>query len=127
LSINDVAHPLSLPTLEAQSEHLAPVTRKGYRDGDAQKSEFILGATGSFRSVIQEYLATTAPKTYKKRDLTTVRNSIGQFFKFVVNDLHIDELDFIRTSTITLYIQYQKQRGQNEACRILPRYLGEKR
>jgi hypothetical protein len=102
---------MSSPALVSHPEHLTPVTRDGYRDGETQRNEFILGTTGSFRNVIQEYLATVAPHAYKKKDLTTVRSSIGSFFKFVVHDLHIDDLDLIRTSTITRYIEYRSHLG----------------
>ena len=112
MSTNRTVHALSSPpSLEPNPEHPAPVTRDGYRDGEAQKNEFILGATGCFRNVIQEYLATVAPQAYKKKDLTTVRSSIGSFFRFVASDLHIDDLDHIRTSTITRYIEYRSRLG----------------
>jgi len=111
LSTNDVVHPLSSPTLKTDPERPGPVVREDYRDGEAQKNEFILGATGCFRNMIQEYLANVAPTVYKKKDLTTVRSSIGMFFRFVVNDLHIDDLDHIRTSTITRYIRYRSRLG----------------
>jgi len=111
MSTNNVVHPLSSPSVEVEPEHAAPVTREGYRDGEAQKNEFILAATGSFRPAIQEYLATVAPMAYKKKDLTTVRNSIGLFFKFVVEELRVDDLDLIRTSTITRYVQYRSRLG----------------
>jgi len=111
MSTSDVVYISSSPSSATHAEQSVPATRDGYRDGEAQKNEFVLGPTCSFRGVIQEYLESFAPTIYKKRDLTTVRSSIGMFFRFVANDLYIDDLDFIRTSTITLYIEYRRRQG----------------
>jgi hypothetical protein len=111
LSIEDIEHQASSLGPGAQRELSAAVVREGYRTGEDQRTEFILGPTASFRKLIETYLATVAPMIYEKKDLTTVRNSIGTFFRFLVTDLQIDDLELIRPSTVTRYIEFRSQLG----------------
>ena len=111
MSTEDMEHQPSSLGPGAQRELSAAVVREGYRTGEDQRAEFILGPTASFRKLIEAYLATVAPAIYEKKDLTTVRNSIGMFFRFLVNDLQIADLELIRPSTITRYIEFRSQLG----------------
>lgn len=111
MSTEDVEHQASSLGQTGQRELTAAVVRGGYRTGEDQRAEFILGPTASFRKLIEMYLATVAPTIYEKKDLTTVRNSIGSFFRFLVSDLQIDDLELIRPSTITRYIEFRSRLG----------------
>jgi site-specific recombinase XerC len=84
----------------------------------ARRAELILGPTGPFRPLIQQYLETVVPAYYKPGTLNQVRTSIGKFFRFVVQDLQIRELDQIRPSTITRFIDRERGRGLTAICFI---------
>ena len=88
-----------------------PSKRVGNISGKAWRAELILSQTGRFRPLIEEYLATVAPKNYKAKDVSTVRVSIGMLFRYIVQDLHIDDLDLVRPSTITRYIDSRRALG----------------
>jgi hypothetical protein len=85
--------------------------RDGYRTASHHRTEQILAPTGTFRPLVEKYMATVAPNRYKAVDLIKVRGSIGKFLRFVVQDLRIVDLDQIRPSTITCYIERQRANG----------------
>ncbi|HEY2470145.1 MAG TPA: hypothetical protein VGI45_20260 [Terracidiphilus sp.] len=97
----------STPSLEPQTLR----TRDGYVSGEARRTEFILGPTGRFRSLIEQYMTTVAVENYQPRDLLKVRGSIAMFFRYVVNELHVDDPDLIRPSSITSYIDHRRDLG----------------
>ena len=76
-----------------------------------RRADLVLGPTGPFRPLIERYLTTVVPAYYKASTLLQVRSSIGKFFRFVVQNQHIDELDNIRPSTITRFIEVERARG----------------
>jgi len=71
----------------------------------------VLGPTGPFRPLIERYLSTVVPSYYKPTTLVQVRSSIAKFFRFVVREEHINELDQIRPSIITRFIEVERARG----------------
>ena len=76
-----------------------------------RRANLVLGPTGPFRPLIEKYLSTVVPSYYKPNTLIQVRSSIGKFFRFVVRDQHINDLDQIRPSTITRFIEVERERG----------------
>jgi site-specific recombinase XerD len=56
-------------------------------------------------------LSTVVPSYYKLNTLVQVRSSIAKFFRFVVREEHINELDQIRPSTISRFIEVERERG----------------
>jgi hypothetical protein len=88
-----------------------PQLSQSHQAPDVRRAEFILGPTGPFRPFIEEYLATVVPSFYKPNTVVQVRSSIAKFFRFVVRHQHIEELDQIRPSTITRFIEIERERG----------------
>lgn len=99
-----IERPIGSPTQFPQPRniHQAPGNRR---------AEMVLGPTGPFRPLIERYLTTVVPSYYKPGTLIQVRSSIGKFFRFVVQDQHIEDLDQIRPSTITRFIEMERERG----------------
>ena len=95
----------------AEAPNVGVQPRPGYQAPAVRRAELILGPTGPFRPLIEKYLATVVPNYYKPNTLIQVRSSIGKFFRFVVQDQHIEELDQIRPSTITRFIETERGRG----------------
>lgn len=87
--------------------------REGYQTPDIRRTELILGPTGPFRPLIERYMAEAAPRKYIAKDLLKVRGDIAKFFRFVARDLHIDDVDAIRPSTITRYVERQRAEGHS--------------
>jgi hypothetical protein len=85
--------------------------REGYQTPDVRRTELILGPTGPFRSLIERYMSEAAPGKYIAKDLVKVRGDIAKFFRFLVQDRHIEDLDPIRPSTISRYIEKQRADG----------------
>jgi hypothetical protein len=85
--------------------------RDGYQTPDVRRTELILGPTGPFRSLIVRYMAEAASTKYIAKDLVKVRGDIAKFFRFVVLDLRIEDIDAIRPSTITRYVERQRAEG----------------
>jgi hypothetical protein len=85
--------------------------RDGYLTTAQRRTEQILAPTGPFKPLLEKYMATVAPNRYKAVDLVKVRGDIGKFLRFVVQDLRIVDLDQIRPSTITRYIERQRANG----------------
>jgi len=86
-------------------------TRENYLEPNVLRAELILGPTGLFRPMIERFLKEEAPNRYVERDLVVVRGDIASFFRFVVNDLHVEDLDKIRPSTITRYVEKRRAEG----------------
>lgn len=102
---------------QAAAEVLAEATnvslhaRPDYQPPAVRRANLILGPTGPFRPLIERYLATVVPSYYKPETLVQVRSSVGKFFRFVVQDQGIKDLDQIRPSTITRFIESERGRG----------------
>ena len=72
----------------AEGPTLAPNPRVRARDDyqtpEVRRTELILGPTGPFRSLIEQYMTQIAPGKYIAGDLVKVRGDIARFFRFVV-------------------------------------------
>lgn len=76
-----------------------------------RRAEMVLGPTGPFRPFIETYLATVVPSYYKPNTVIQVRSSLTKFFRFVVKNQHIEDFDQIRPSTISRFIDIERERG----------------
>jgi site-specific recombinase XerD len=103
--------------INKEPRHVVHV-REGTLEPSARRAELILGPTGPFRHLIERYLATVVPSYYKPETRSQVRSSIGKFFRFVAQDLRITDLDQIRPSTITQFIERERERGLTAICFI---------
>jgi hypothetical protein len=56
-------------------------------------------------------MAEAAPDRYRPQDLIKVRGNIGKFFRFVFQDQHFEDLDQIRPSTVSRFIDVERARG----------------
>ena len=74
-------------------------------------TEQILGPTGVFRSLIEEYMSAAAPNYYAPGTLSTVRVSLAKFFRSAVQDQKIASLDDIRPGVVTRFIAVERERG----------------
>jgi hypothetical protein len=83
-----------------------------------RRADMVLGPTGPFRPLIEQYLTTVVPAYYKPETRIQVRSSIGKFFRYVAQDMRITELDQIRPSTITRFIERERERGLTAICFI---------
>ena len=103
------------PTLEVGSQALVPVQPAHVRHDSPQaairRADLLLGPTGLFRPLIEKYIATAATTIYERRPLTQIRGSIALFFRYLVLVEGIDDLDQIRPSTITRFIEAERARG----------------
>ena len=77
----------------------------------AYDEEQILGPTGVFRPLIEEYMATAAANYYAAGTLSAVRVSLANFFRFVAHAEKITNLDAIRSGVITRFIAAERERG----------------
>jgi integrase len=77
----------------------------------AHTTERILGPTGQFRALIEEYMATAAANYYSPGTLGTVRVSLAKFFRFVAQIEKITVLDDVRPAVITRFIALERERG----------------
>jgi integrase/recombinase XerD len=73
--------------------------------------EQILGPTGVFRPLIEEYMATAAANYYAAGTLSAVRVTLAKFFRFVMQAEKIANLDAIRSGVITRFIAAERERG----------------
>lgn len=85
--------------------------RDGYQTPAVRRAELTLGPTGPFRPLIERYMATVAANHYKPEGLVRVRGNLGKFFRFLVQDLGIEDLDKVRPSTITRFIERERKHG----------------
>jgi hypothetical protein len=95
----------------AEAPNVGAQTRPDYQTQAVRRAELILGPTGPFRPLIEQYLATVVPGYYKPTTVAQVRSSIGKFFRFIVQNQRIQDLDQIRPSTITRFIELERDRG----------------
>ena len=77
----------------------------------AYDAEQILGPTGSFRSLIEQYMITMAPIYYRSGTLSTVRVSLAKFFRFAAQVEKITNLEQVRPAVITRFIAHEHERG----------------
>lgn len=77
----------------------------------AYETERVLGPTGTFRRLIEEYLCSGAPNMYRVGTLPTVRVSLGKFFRFVVRVEKISQLESIGPAVVTRFIAHERERG----------------
>jgi integrase len=71
----------------------------------------IMGPTGPFRALIEEYMATQAPNYYALGTLHAVRYDLAKFFRYAVQVLNLKVLDDVRSSAITKFIAVERERG----------------
>jgi len=71
----------------------------------------MFGPTGAFRHIIERYLEQVAPAFYKVPTLRHVRGDLARFFRFVVLNEGIEDLEQIRPSTVTRFIEAERERG----------------
>jgi len=95
----------------AEAPKVGPHARPDYQPTAVRRADLILGPTGPFRPLIERYLETVVPIYYRRATLIQVRSSIGKFFRFVVQEQRIQDLDQIRPSTITRFIESERGRG----------------
>jgi hypothetical protein len=88
-----------------------PKLRDGYKTGSDRRAEILLGSTGPFRSLLEQYLHDVAPRSYRPGYCTQVRCSLAVFFRYVANELGVEDLDLIRPTTITGYIDWRRRHG----------------
>jgi integrase len=77
----------------------------------AYETERILGPTGPFRAVIEDYMKTSAANYYSPGTLGTVRVSLAKFFRFAAQIEKVSVLDAIRPAMITRFISVERERG----------------
>jgi hypothetical protein len=85
--------------------------REDYVPATHRRAELILGPTGPFRKIIERYMEEAAPARYIPGDLVKVRGDIASFFRYVFGVLNIDDLDDIRPSTVTSYVESRRAQG----------------
>jgi hypothetical protein len=104
-------------SLQPTSEPLTDTVKKigsfrdDYQSPDRRRIELILAPTGPFRPVVEEYLSTAAANKYAPTLLTHVRGSLGKFFRFAAESEGLETLNQNRPSTITRFIESERQRG----------------
>jgi integrase len=77
----------------------------------AYETEQILGPTGPFRSLIEEYMSSAAPNYYRPGTLPTVRVSLAKVFRFAAQVEKITDLEEVRPALITRFIAHERERG----------------
>jgi integrase len=77
----------------------------------AHETERILGPTGSFRPLIEEYMRTAAANYYAMSTTYAVRTSLAKFFRHAAETEHLTDLDQIRPGVITRFIAVERERG----------------
>lgn len=112
MSSNPVAPP---PFSEVGSQSAEPVqlvrSRHDSQQASLRRADLLLGPTGLFRPLLEQYMATAATTIYERRPLTQIRGSIALFFRYVVLVEGINDLEQIRPSTITRFIDAERARG----------------
>ncbi len=88
-----------------------PQAHADYITPAARRAELILAPTGPFRPLIERYMLEAAPSRYIAQDLVKVRGDIASFCRFVFNDLHIRDLDEIRPSTVSRFVEKRRAEG----------------
>ncbi len=104
-----------LPLSEVELSSVTPDQLTGVHHDSQQaalrRADLILGPTGPFRPLIEQYLAAVATTGISGRPLTQIRGNIALFFRYVVLVEKINDLDQIRPSTVTRFIEAERARG----------------
>ncbi len=107
--------PTTLSSIAPEEESMEVVyhgrLRDGYLSPSERRKEKILGPTGPFRHFVEEYIADGAAAHYRKEAFNKVQRSLGKFFRYVVKSEQIENIDDIRPSTVTRFLQAELQRG----------------
>jgi hypothetical protein len=105
----------SLPSLVAEEESIEAVNQGRLRDGylspSERRNEKNLGPTGPFRHFVEEYIAEGAAAHYQTEAFNKVQGSLGKFFRYVIESEQVENIDEIRPSTVTRFLQAELQRG----------------
>jgi hypothetical protein len=89
--------------------------RDGYMTGSERRGEILLGGTGPFRGLLEEYIGSVAPRIYRPGYCVQVRCSLAGFLRFVNQELGFEDLELIRPSTIASYIQWLRGHGYHSS------------
>jgi integrase len=73
--------------------------------------EQLMGPTGTFRELLEEYLKTYANFHYRNTGKRQPRHHLAQFFRYAVQEEKITQLDDIRPSVISRFVAYEISRG----------------
>jgi site-specific recombinase XerD len=77
----------------------------------AHETERILGPTGVFRSMVEEYMGGAAANYYRSSTLPTVRVSLAKFFRHAAQTEKLTDLEQVRPAVITRFIAHERERG----------------
>lgn len=112
MSSNPVAPPTS-SDVELQGAEPVQLTdaRHDSPQSAIRRADLLLGPTGPFRPLLERYMTIAATTIYQRRPLTQIRGSIALFFRYVVLVEGINDLEQIRPSTITRFIDAERARG----------------
>jgi len=77
----------------------------------AYETERVLGPTGNFRPLIEEYMRTGVVSMYREGTYPNVRTNLAKFFRFVVQNERILTLDGIGPAIVTRFIAHEHGRG----------------
>jgi integrase len=75
------------------------------------ETERVLGPTGSFRPLIEEYMRTGVVSMYREGTYPNVRTNLAKFFRFVVQNERVSTLDNIGPAVVTRFIAHEHERG----------------
>lgn len=84
----------------------------------AHEIEQILGPTGTFRPLIEEYMSTTAVNYYALGTLSNVAGSLSKFFRFAAQVEKISNLEDVRPAVITRFIAMEHERGMTSRSSV---------
>lgn len=97
---------MTAPSVDRPDRGVDVKLRDGYITGSEHRKEILLDGTGPFRGLLEKYLGEVAPSIYKPGYCTQVRCSLAGFMRFVNKELGFEDLDLIRPSTVTRYIEW---------------------
>lgn len=103
---NSLITQVPAPSIESSEKGAGLRIRDGYITGSEHRKELLLDGTGPFRDLLEKYLGEVAPRIYQPGYCTQVRYSLAGFLRFVNKELGFEELDLIRPSTVTCYINW---------------------
>jgi hypothetical protein len=107
--------PESLPSIATEAGSMESVypgrLRDGYLSPSELRNEKNLGPTGPFRHFIEEYIGKGAAAHYKMEAFNKVQGSLGKFFRYVAQSERIVDIDEIRPSTVTRFLETEMKRG----------------
>jgi site-specific recombinase XerD len=76
-----------------------------------RRADLMYGHTGAFRPLLEHYVEQVARARYSPRTFARLRGSITRFFRYVVMNEQIEDLEEIRPSTVTRFIDAERARG----------------